>query len=382
MTIDEIKAIAEIADIETRKAQIATEAAEADAEKLTSLNAELDELEKRAAEIEAAKEERKAAAAEVISGKGEIIATPKENKKMDLNEIRNSKEYIDAYAEYIKTGEDKECRALLSQNVTGGQLPVPALVENTVRTAWEKDDILSRVRKTYFKGNLKVAFELSATGAVEHTEGAAAPTEETLTLGIVTMIPKNIKKWISISDEAVALGGEAFLRYVYDELTYQIVKKLADLIVADIAALPQTATATSVAAAAVTAAPSLTVIPTAFANLSDQASNPVIIMNKLTYANFIAAQVAGNFSVDPFMNLPVLFNNSIKAYDAASAGNVYAIVGDLGGAQVNYPEGDGVVIKYDELSLAEKDLVKIVGRQYAAHAITRPDSFTIIKKPS
>ena len=79
---------------------------------------------------------------------------------------------------------------------SGGQLPVPVLVDQTVRTAWENDQILSRVTKTYFKGNLKVTFERAGDVAYEHLEGTTAPTEESLTLGIVTMIPKNIKKWI------------------------------------------------------------------------------------------------------------------------------------------------------------------------------------------
>jgi hypothetical protein len=56
------------------------------------------------------------------------------------------------------------------------------------------------------------------------------------------------------------------------------------------------------------------------------------------------------------------------------------IVGDLSGAQVNYPEGEGVVIKYDDLSLSEEDLVKIVGRQYAAHAVTACGRFCNVKK--
>ena len=381
MTIDEIKAITDAADIETRKAAIATEAAEADADRLKALNAELDELDKRAAEIEAAKEARKAAAAEVISGKGDIIEKPKEKKPMENVEIRNSKEYIDAYAKYIKTGDDRECRSLLTANASG-TLPVPQLVEDTIKTAWEKDEILSRVRKTYFKGNLKVAFELSADGAYVHTEGTTAPTEESLTLGIVTMTPANVKKWITISDEAVAMGGEAFLRYIYDEITYRVTKKLAALVIADIIGLSTSNSSTAVGAKKVTAAPSLTVIPTAYANLSDEARNNVIIMNKLTYASFIEAQVAGNFSCDPFMGLPVLFDSTLPAYSAASANDVYAVVGDLSGAQVNYPEGDDVVIKWDELSLSERDMVKVVGRQYAAHAVTRPFSFTNIAKPS
>lgn len=394
MTIDEIRTIEDAADIETRKAQIATEAAEADAEKLTSLNAELDELEKRAAEIEAAKEERKAAAAEVISGKGEIIETPKENKKMDLNEFRNSKEYIDAYAKYIRTGDDRECRAALSGLVTelgpqagdtygSGLLPVPQLVEDSVRTAWEKNAILSRVRRTYIRGVLRVAFEVSATGASVHKEGTAAPSEEELVLGIATLTPSNIKKWITISDEAVAMGGEAFLRYIYDELTYQIAKALAAGIITAIGVNCANGIDTTHAGGAVSkAAPSLTAVATAYSLLGDNASNVAIVMNKATYADFIAAQVAGNFAYDPFMGLPVLFDNSLPAYGDGSEDDVYAVIGDFSGVQVNYPEGDGVVIKYDELSLAEKDLVKIVGRQYVGFDVVNPGSFVCLTVPA
>ena len=105
-------------------------------------------------------------------------------------------------------------------------------------------------------------------------------------------------------------------------------------------------------------------------------------MNKLTYANFKSAAAAAGFAMDPFEGLPVLFNNSLKAYSAASSNEVYAIVGDLNGESVNYPEGDGIAIKYDDLSEAEADLVKIVGRQYAAHAVTACGRFCNIKKGS
>ena len=324
-------------------------------------------------------DEKREAMKELLAGAGKVVE--KQEETVETKEVRSSKEYVDAYAEYIKTGDDRECRALLTETVSG-TVPVPTLLDEIVRTAWENEEILSRVRKTNFRGNLKVAFEKTATGAAVHTEGTTAPTEESLTLGIVTMIPRNIKKWITISDEAVTMGGEAFLRYIYDELTYQIVKYLSGLVVSDIAALNTEAGATAPSAAKITQAPGLNTIATAFANLSDEARNNVIIMNKLTYANFKAAQAAGNFNVDPFMGLPVLFNNTLPAYDSASANAVYAIVGDLSGAQINYPEGEGVVIKWDDLSLSEKDMVKVVGRQYAAHAVTACGRFTNIAKPS
>lgn len=361
-------------EIEIRAQEIETESAKDDAD-LDALVEETRALTDRKNQILA---ERKAAAEAVAAGAGEKIEE-KENKM----EVRNTKEYIDAYARYIMTGDDRECRALMTENVSSGTVAVPELVDEIVRTAWDNDEILSRVRKTFFRGNLKVGFERSADPAYAHTEGTTAITEESLTLGIVTMIPKNIKKYIRITDEVAAMGGEAFLRYIYDELTFQIVKKLADLCCADVTGASSTHSATAVGVPQVSAAPGLTTIAQAFAKLSDEARNPVIVMNKLTYADFVTAAAAASFAYDWTMGLPVLFNNSISAYSAASAGTgVYAFVGDLDGITVNYPEGEGVVIKYDDLSESEADLVKIVGRQYAAHALTAPGRFVNILKPS
>lgn len=367
------------AELEERRAELAEEIKEANAERLDAINAELDAIQARKAELKTEAENRARDIEEVLNAPEPTpIIDERNNETM---ETRNTKEYIDAYAEYIKTGDDREARALLTENVSGGKLPVPEFVDDIVRTAWENDDILSRVRKTYFRGNLKVAFELSADGAYEHTEGTTAVTEESLTLGIVTMIPKNIKKWITISDEAVAMGGEAFIRYVYDELTYQIVKKLKELVVTDIASLG-TSSATAPVAPQVSAAPAIGTIASALANLSDEARNPVVIMNRLTWGDFKAAQASASYAYDPFEGLPVLFTTVLDDYTTASTSEVYAIVGDLDGVQINYPEGDDVVIKWDDLSLAEKDMVKVVGRQYAAHGVTANGRFCNIAKPA
>lgn len=372
MTIDQLM---------ERRSAIAVEldAPEAD---LDALEAEVrainDEIENRK-QAEQRKTDLRAA---VANGAGEVTNKPiEEEHKMTVEEIRKSNEYIDAYAKYIKTGDDKECRALLTENASG-VLPVPVLVDEIVRTAWDNDQILRRVRRTFFKGNLKVAFERSATAAAVHTEGTSAPSEESLVLGIVTMIPANIKKWIRISDEAVAMGGEAFLRYIYDELTYQIIKKLAAEVVNDIKGADTTHGSTAVGIPKVNAAPALGTIASAMGYLTDEATDNVVIINRLSWSAFKAAQYAGNFSVDPFEGLTVLFSDALPAYASADDNAVYAIVGDLKGAQVNFPEGDGVVIKWDDLSEAEADLVKVVGRQYAAHAVTAPGRFVNITKPA
>ena len=374
-----------IEELSERRAAIAAEidAPEADLDALEaearSINEEIEARKK--AEIQR-NEIREAVAKDAVPVEiiEPIMEERKESKMTDL-EIRSSKEYIDAFANYLKTEDASECRALLTTNASGA-LPVPVIVDEIIRTAWEKEDILSRARKTYIRGNLKVAFELSADGAYVHTEGTTAPTEESLTLGIVTMVPANVKKWITVSDEAMALGGEAFLRYIYDEITYQIAKKLADLGVADIMGSPTSSDEDEAGVKKVTVAPALDTIAKAYANLSDEATDPVIIMNKATYADFISAQAQGNFAFDPFMGLPVIFNNYLDSYTAASDNEVYAIVGDLKGLQYNFPEGEGVVLKFDDVTLAEKDMVKIVGREYVAHDVTAPYRFCNIAKPA
>ena len=372
-----------IDEIETRKAEIRSILdsdqefdVDALAEEVRKLDAEKAEIEERAAK-EA--ELRNAVAPSVIAEIEETVQ--KEERKMENIEVRNSKEYIDAYAEYLKTGDDKQCRALLTENVSGS-VAVPELVYDIVKTAWDREGIMALVKKSYIKGNLKVGFELSSTDAAVHTEGQTSPSEETLVLGTVSIVPASIKKWITISDEAIDLRGEAFIRYIYDELTYRIAKKAADQLVAKIIASPAVNTTTAPEVPVVTASSiSIGTIASAIANLSDEANNPVIIMNKLTYAGFKAAQYAAQYAADPFEGCQVLFNNSMSAFSAASTGDTYAIVGDLGqGALANFPNGEEITIKMDELSLAEFDLVKFVGRQYVGLEVVAPKAFVKVVK--
>lgn len=348
-------------------------------EEVRSIN---EELEARSKE----QEKRSAILDKISEGEGKSVETfeveERKEPTMDVMEIRNSAEYIDAYAEYIKTGRDNECRALLSENSAGGTVAVPELVYDIVKNAWEKEGIMRLVKKTYLRGNLKVSFEVSADPAVVHTTEGTAVTEENLVLGTISLVPKSIKKWISVSDEALDLRGREFLQYIYEELTYRIAKKAADELIAKIEACGTQTTTGGVGVANVTAAAiKMGTVAEAIAHLSDQAANPVIIMNKLTYSAFKAVQYANGYGADPFEGLPVLFNNTIAAFSAATTGITYAIVGDLGeGALANFPNGQDITIKYDDLSLAEKDLVKIVGRQFVGLGVVGPNAFARIKK--
>ena len=375
MTREEIMS-SNLEQIEERAKAIATETAEADKEQLEALNAELDAIEERRnvlkEEAEREKEElekRKKAAAAVAGGAGTIIDSPKEKKAMTNKEIRSSKEYIEAYAKYVRTGKDEECRALLTEQVVGGYVPVPEFVENSIMTAWENDEIFRRVSKTFVPGDDKQGFEVSATGAEVHTEGDDEPDEETLVLGIVKIVNDYVKKWITVSDKALAVGPEAMLNYLYDEIDYQIIKKCADIAVAKILAAPATSTTTKVGVAQVAGDVDAANILQAIGKLGSNARDRVFIASGTTIADIRAAALTANYAFDPFFGLTVIQNDTVTEG---------AIVGDLAGVRANLPEGGAVRFIFDELSLAEKDLVKIVGKILAGIEVVGPKMFAVI----
>lgn len=377
-----------VEQLEERKAAIVSEV-DVEGADLDALEVEMKainaDLESRA-QAEAKKAEIRKA---VADGAGKVIEkspdkTMEERKMAQNVEYRNRPEYIEAYGEFLKTGNETQFRsetALLTENVVGGEIAVPDFVYDIIKTAWDKNEILSLVTKESFKGNLKVNFEISGDDAVIHTEGSGAVDEEELNEGIIKLVPAMIKKWKSFSKEVMAMRGEAFVRYIYDEITYRVFKKLADALVAKLAVLPSTADADSVSAAAITAAPDLGTVADAIANLSDEATNPTIVMNKLTWSAFKAAQYNGNYSVDPFEGLKVVFNNSLPAYSAASADDVYMIVGDFKeGVIVNFPDGEDVKFTFDVYSRKKEDLVEVLGEVYVAFEAVADKAFTLVKK--
>lgn len=315
-------------------------------------------------------EERKALSEELNKGaKPEIIEERKEERKMkDIKEFRNSAEYVNAYAEYIKSGNDEEVRSLLTQNVgEAGTIAVPDSVYDIVKTAWEKSNIMALVKKISVAGNMKVQFEISGGDAVIHDEGSGAVTEEELSLGVVSLVPVSIKKWISISDEGLDMRGQAFLNYIYDELTYRIAKKAESILIGKIAALNTTASANAPYAKKVKAGAAVGTIAQALGQLSDEATNPVVVMNKATWSAFKAAQYANGYAVDVFEGLNVYFTSALPALSSASENTVYAIVGDFGmGALANFPNGEAIQIKVDDKSNMKSDLVDVLGREYVA----------------
>lgn len=368
-----------IEQVEARMTEIDAELETA--EDLDALKEEVRSLKERKeaikAEAEEAKEERMKAVDEGITVKS---FEEGEERKMEMVEVRNMPEYLDAYKEYILTGDDTECRKIMTDNGTLGSgdtsVPMPTLVHDEIKTAWEDDDIFSRIPKLPVKGNYKVAYEVSSTPAGIHEEGGEDLAEEVLQLGVAEILPMSIKKFITLTDEAIDSSVPDLLRYIYDELTYRIVKGARDWIVQDIAS-----NNSGVPQSALTQAIGVGTVAQALGLLSDRASEPVIICNKATWAELRAQALGASYGVDPFEGLPVCFCNALPAYGTASSGAVYMIVGDLRyGTLATLPNGEEVRVKVDDLSLADKDLVKVIGRMYVGLGIVAPYAFTLVKK--
>ena len=364
--------------IETRAAEIKTEIDAADAEKLAALNEELTALEERRKEIEI--EERKDNMKAVIEGAGQVIGKAEEKGVRTLDSVRSSNEYVEAFANYIKTGKDKECRALLTDLVDDGTVPVPTVIDEFINTAWERANLVSRVRRTSIKGVAVYPFEYSATPAEVHEEGTPHPDEETLVLGKVSVQPAMLKKFINVTDEVIELKGQAFLDYIYDEIEFRILELADAQVVAAIKAAPASATteAAGVRELTVSNYDAFTIFG-ALATLAAGATNPVAIMSKKVYFNYFMS--LADLSGRPIYNVvsdngrPTYFINGVEVIFDNSLADDEIIVGDLSGVVMNLPNNREVTFVTDPYSLAEDDLVKIVGKMYAGFGVVRDGYF-------
>lgn len=369
--------------IEERKAEI-DQLLETDGADLDALKTESELLKTRKAELIA---ERKAILEEVSQMQDEettIIERGEKPMEKTLVEVLKSAEYEDAYARYIKTEDATEVRSLLSEMVDSGTVPVPTYLNERIMTAWDNSELFGRVNKSYIKGIIRQGFERSATGAAKHVEGDMdhLPSEEELTIGVVEIKPVSLKKWISISDEVMDMTGRAFLDYIYDEIEYRIVKLAEEEAIKIIKSLSTSASASAVSVKNYSGEPAANLCIMAEALLTDEARNPVFIANKQTIAQFKSLMTADGYLINnPFNNMPVIAQNSLPSYETASAGAVYAIIGDLSAFRANFPNGTEVKFKFDDLSLAEKDLIKIVGRMYVGMNVVACDRFVLVKKP-
>ena len=183
---------------------------------------------------------------------------------------------------------------------------------------------------------------------------------------------------IRVSDEALGLRGSAFIDYLYDELEYQIVKKVGDMLV-NVALVSQgsgrVATQTMAGASLTTAD-----IINAEGKLGGEATNPVVITTRANAAALKAAALSAGYAFDPFDGLEVIYVDS-SALSVTSSGQTIsaeAVVADLSGWQINLPDGDTVKFKFDDITEADADMVRIIGRLYVAMDVVSTGKTVVI----
>lgn len=357
-------------------------------EVIARMNAISEELNGEGADIEALETEtnalierkasliaqKKADVKAVIEDQGETITENVERTQTMENVItRNSPEYINAYAEAIKTGDEKIVRSLLTENASGS-IAVPDVVANFVKEAWESNEIWRRIPKTYLRGNYKIQFEINAPIAEVHPEGSDPISEENLQIGIVELQPAYFKKYVKVSDEAMSLTGEAFLQYIYAEITDRILAGIVKVFLADVVASINTSETGIPHSAAVQGAIANTDIINAIGQLKGELRDVVVITSRSAYAQYKALQFSASYGIDVFDGLPVLFTDQLPT-------GVRAIVGSLrDGVHANLPNGQEVEFKIDSTSLAltSADMVGILGRLLVSVGVVRDGAFCVI----
>lgn len=386
-------------------------------ELLNEVEALTEEADKIDEEVKKLEEERKSMKAqeERMSLTKNLSKTAIEERKDQIEKMENkdnvlnSKEYNQLYADFIRgKSDEKEVRSFLNERALATSttnVPVPVIMQGFVETAWAEYGKFSRlVSETFEPAILKIPVETAATGASWHDELGNAPEEETITLGQIILQPKMIKKWISLTDELMAMSAEEFLRYVSDELVYRVVLALDEAIInrTDANGLGVIGVVNNDLTEQydVTAA-NFNTINEAIANLVSF-DNLTIAMNPATFFKTFMGmtdlqglpifRITQDNTARPqyYLNgYRVEFTQALPSYDEAvinpETGNspVWAVVGDFRrGYRLNYPQGRNVITLVDPYTLATQDLVRMIGRLYVAGNVVKPKHFVEIMKVS
>ena len=406
----------EIVDtVEKRKAEFeeaSTEKREEILNEVEELTKEGEELDKNIADLEETRNTFKTQE-ERMSMTNTLSKVAIEERKDQISEnVLDSKEYMQLYADYIRGKVDKrEMRSFLEERagtlgiMTGdyagaGTFPVPTLLEGYVETAWEEYGKFSRlVSESFEPALLRIPVEVDSSNAEWHDEGSSAVAEEEITFGEVMLQPKMIKKWISLTDELMAMSADEFLRYVADELVYKIYLALDEAIinrndntgagVIGITAnaggnMVETASATAIGFNTITNAigdlvtfDNLTIAMNpatffgAFMGLTDEVGHP--IYQVMTDNEGKPAYYLNGYRVE--------FTQALPTFEDASDGDAVIVVGDFRrGYRLNLPQGRDVITLVDPYTLATADKVRMIGRLYAAGNVVRPRHFVVIQK--
>lgn len=392
-TITEKRGVFDSADVETRDSLLA---------EMSALTQEADTIDADIAEITTLRDKFAEQEQRMSLMKNVETVKVEERKKMEHIEKRSTPEYAKAWADYVRRNvpipaELRDDTPTPGIFTTMDNIPIPTLMQSYVETAWERFGKFSRIcSRISVKGYFKVPLELDADAAAWHAENAEAPAEEAITLGAVLLSPKMIKKWLSLTDEVMAMSPEEFMRYVADEIVYRIILVLDHAIISrtDLNGEGVIGIVGNAHTEVVNAELSFNAVNEAIAKLITFDNLTVAMHPETFYKNVMGLtdtvgrpiyQIATDNTGKPAYYINgqrIEFTTALKAYDECEAGDTWAVVGDFRGYKLNFPEGDVVRTLFDPYTLATADKARMIGRLYVAGNVVRLKHFAQIQIPA
>ena len=258
MTREEIMTL-DLDQLESRSAELAEEAKEADMIRLDEINTEFDAIDERRAQIQKANETRARAAKAVAEGAGEPVAPkPVEERKIEMFGVE-TREYRDAWVKSIINRElTVEERAAL----TSAGAVIPTM---TVNDVWDKlvkpADLLGKVDISQFPSYVRFPKATTVNAATAQAVGGTI-TESSDVVGYVDLIPNEYVKLLTVGADIDHMAIDAIHTWIVNNITDSIryainkdivvgtgtnaLKGLTASVTADATAIPATVTKASI----------------------------------------------------------------------------------------------------------------------------------------
>ena len=337
-----------------------------------------------------AKEETVEEFATVEEEPKEEIEEKEEEKRMNTNfevkEVKevpyqSTKEYRSAWVKAIVGKGDAELNAIKEARglATTSATLVPTYIADRVQTTWERNRLLNEVSIIISSAKLSFPIETANSGAVFHTEGAEAPSEEAITLVDKLLQPMTAKKWISITDELINGSEEAILDYIADEVAYYILKLVADSVVngslvggKGVEGIVNSSLADAVSGGALDG----TTFYKGLAALVD-VENPTIVLNPSDFYGKVMGLL--DTTGRPIFSAigTEMFVNGCRVILSSAVPTNKAIVGDLSAYKLEMEAREPRLI-FDPYTSAREDKVNVVGKLMSAGALVKPHKLAVV----
>lgn len=364
-----------------------------------------------AKQIQPKKEEKEDKAKEVEkeTEKVEVEKGGIERNMVDVNklkrnavDVRSTDEYKAAWIRGVKSGSFNEAKDMViragiaTNSGMGADKLIPTDLSDYIETELrEGGRIASLCNIKTVKGALSLVVEKTATDAVIHTEGSAAPAEEEITMGQILINPEYLKKWISVTDFAMSMSDVDLADYVINELKNKILEKLDELILngdGKVKGILKNSDELFVKKLEDEDKKGLVSIGYKAQGYIKTATTPKVVMNRMFYYSVLATlqntqgdlQLAGMMTDalgNPMFNgMQVVFTDGDILAKSLEENKPAMIIGDFkNGYTLNCPNGSAVEVMMDEKTEARKNLVLFIGKLLAGGDVTKLHSFVTVK---